>query len=65
LLGVDGALVAGGADGVEEFFAGEFLAAAVAFEDDDAVTDERLGGAVAMAAFEAFAAAANGRALDG
>ena len=60
---IDGAFVTGGADGAVEFLAVEFLAAAVAFNHDDAVTDDGLGGGVAMAAFETLAAAANGRAL--
>src|SRR5213075_1333526 len=63
LLGVDGALVAGGADGADEFLAIEVLAATIAFQDDEAITDERFGGGEAMAALHAFPAAADGRAI--
>jgi len=42
LLEIDGTLVAGGADGADEFLAVEFFAAAVAFDDDHAVADEGL-----------------------
>jgi hypothetical protein len=63
LLDVDGALVTGGADGAGEFLAVEFLAAAVALDDDDAIADDGLGGAIAVAALEALATAADGGAL--
>ena len=63
LFDIDGAFVTGGANGANEFFTVEVLAAAVTFDDDDAVANEDLGGAVAVAALETFAAAADGRAL--
>ena len=44
LLDVDRALVAGGADGVQEFLPVELLAAAVALDDHHAVADQGLGG---------------------
>jgi hypothetical protein len=52
--------MAGGADGVDELFAVEFFAATVALDDDHTVTDDALSRSVAVAAFEALAAAANG-----
>ena len=58
LLVVDRALVAGGADGAEKFFAVERLLAPVAFDDHEAVADERLGGGEAVAALQTLAAAA-------
>lgn len=60
LLEIDGAFVAGGADGSDEFFAIEFFAATVALDDNHTVTDDGLSRGVAVAAFEALAAAANG-----
>jgi hypothetical protein len=45
---------------MDEFFAIEVFANAVAFDDDETVADDELGRGVAIAAFEAFTAAANG-----
>ena len=55
LLVVDRALVAGGADGAEQFVAVEGFLAAVALDHDHAVADEKLRGGEAVAAFQAFA----------
>ena len=63
LFEVNGTFVAGGADGADEFLAVKFFAAAITFNDDDAVTQDGFGRAVTVAAFEAFAATADGGAF--
>src|SRR5581483_3890905 len=61
LLQIDRALVAGGADGMEQLFAVEFLAAAVALNYSQTLAHQRLGGGETVSALQALAAPANGR----
>jgi hypothetical protein len=59
LFEIYGTFVTGGADGADEFVAVELLAATIAFDDDDVIAHDGFRGAIAMATFKAFAAAAN------
>ncbi len=62
-LGFDGAFLGGLAEGVEDFGVVEVFAAAVLFDDEEALADGFLEGGEAVAAGETLAAAADGAVL--